>query len=160
PERPGSPNSRPVIASRRTRGICPPGGAPALGVRRDSLTARKPRRSAMFFSLWRRLRENNLRPSRGDGSRRDGHLSFRPRLEPLEGRMLPASGAFSSLQPIVIQPHGAGANNLKVTVVENSPKTVIDLGAVFANISGIRHEDGLQLSMLGNTNPGLVKTAL
>ena len=74
--------------------------------------------------------------------------------------MLPASGAFSSLQPIVIQPPGAGANNLKVTVVENSPKTVLDLGAVFANISGIRHEDGLQLSMLGNTNPGLVKTAL
>jgi hypothetical protein len=74
--------------------------------------------------------------------------------------MLPASAALSSLQPIGIQPPGAVADNLTVTVAENSPKTVIDLGAVFANISGIRHEDGLQLSMLGNTNPGLVQTAL
>jgi hypothetical protein len=74
--------------------------------------------------------------------------------------MLPASGAFSSLQPLGIQPPRAGTNNMKVTVVENSPKTIIDLGAFFAKMSGIRHEDGLQLSMLGNTNSGLVKTAL
>jgi hypothetical protein len=57
-------------------------------------------------------------------------------------------------------PAGAGVQEMQVTVRENSPKTVIDLGPVFAQMSGIQHEDGLQLSLLGNTNPGLVKTNL
>jgi hypothetical protein len=49
---------------------------------------------------------------------------------------------------------------MQVTVMENSPKTVIDLDPVFAQMSGIQHEDGLQMSLLGNTNPGLVKSNL
>jgi hypothetical protein len=49
---------------------------------------------------------------------------------------------------------------MDVTVNENSPKTVIDLGFVFAQMSGIQHDDGLQMSLLGNTNPALVKTDL
>jgi hypothetical protein len=44
--------------------------------------------------------------------------------------------------------------------MENSPETVIDLGAVFAEVSSIQHQDGLQLALLGNTNAGLVKTDL
>jgi hypothetical protein len=49
---------------------------------------------------------------------------------------------------------------MKVTVAENSPATVIDLDAVFGAMSGLHHQDGLQLSMLGNTNSGLVRTDL
>jgi hypothetical protein len=71
-----------------------------------------------------------------------------------------ASGALSGLQPISSQPANEAANQMKVTVMENSPKTVIDLGPVFAQMSGLHPEDGLQLSLLGNTNPGLVKTDL
>jgi hypothetical protein len=70
------------------------------------------------------------------------------------------SGALSGLQPIGSQSAGAGIHEMQVTVRENSSKTVIDLGPVFAQMSGIQHEDGLQLSLLGNTNPGLVKTDL
>jgi hypothetical protein len=58
------------------------------------------------------------------------------------------------------QSAGAGVGEMDVTVKENSPKTVIDLGLVFAQMSGIQHDDGLQMSLLGNTNPGLVKTDL
>ena len=114
----------------------------------------------MLLSLWRRLWKNNLGPSGGDGSQRNRHLSFRPQLEPLEDRMLAASGAFTGHPPIDTHPVEVAINNMKVTVVENSPKTVIDLGAVFAKMSGIRYENGLHLSMMGNTNCGLVKTTL
>jgi hypothetical protein len=53
-----------------------------------------------------------------------------------------------------------GVNEMQVTVRENSPKTVIDLGPIFTQISGVQPDDGLQLSLLGNTNPGLVQTSL
>jgi hypothetical protein len=71
-----------------------------------------------------------------------------------------ASGALNGLQPIGSQPAGAGVNEMQVTVRENSAATVIDLGAVFVGMSGIKHGDGLQLSLLGNTNAGLVRTGL
>ena len=70
------------------------------------------------------------------------------------------SVALSGRQQSGSQPAGAGVNQMQVTVMENSPKTVIDLGPVFAQMSGIQYEDGLQLSLLGNTNAGLVKTDL
>jgi hypothetical protein len=54
----------------------------------------------------------------------------------------------------------AGTNQIRVTVDENAPETVIDLGAVFSAMSGVHHEDGLQLSILGNTNSRLVTTDL
>jgi hypothetical protein len=66
----------------------------------------------------------------------------------------------SGLQPIGTQPAGAGANQMQVTVRENSPATVIDLESVFAGMTGIQNEEELQLSLLGNTNAGLVKTGL
>jgi hypothetical protein len=53
-----------------------------------------------------------------------------------------------------------GVNQIQVTVDAGASPTVIDLGAVFAKMNGIRYKDGLQLAMLGNTNSGLVKTAL
>ncbi len=113
----------------------------------------------MFFSSWRRPPNRNPVPP-----------SSRPRLEPLEDRVLPAlwvggvlefaavPGAVSSFQP----PGGpvAGAAPIRVTVTQNAPETVIDLGAVFGAMSGIRAEDGLKLSILGNTNSGLVQTDL
>jgi hypothetical protein len=49
---------------------------------------------------------------------------------------------------------------MDVTVMENSPKSVIDLLPIFEQMSGIQPDDGLQLSLLGNTNPGLVATSL
>jgi hypothetical protein len=49
---------------------------------------------------------------------------------------------------------------MKVTVVENSPASVINLNAVFAAVSGLQHKDGLQMSLMGNTNPGLVRADL
>jgi hypothetical protein len=118
------------------------------------------------------------------------HLSYRPRLEPLEDRVLPALPAGGALdlpaqgllpavsaaprfQMIVAAPPVAvsglgqvggklpGATNpIRVTVNENSPETVIDLGAVFGARGGIHPEEGLHLSILGNTNAGLVKPDL
>jgi hypothetical protein len=49
---------------------------------------------------------------------------------------------------------------MRVTVNQNSCATVIDLGIAFGAVSGLQHEDGLRLSILGNTNSGLVKTDL
>jgi hypothetical protein len=52
------------------------------------------------------------------------------------------------------------ANPIRVTVDENSPEAVVDLGAVFGARGGIHPEEGLHLSVLGNTNGGLVKPDL
>jgi hypothetical protein len=79
---------------------------------------------------------------------------------PPQSVAIPASGSLSGLQPIRSQPAGEAANQMNVTVGENATKSVIDLGLIFANSSGIHAEDGLQLSLLGNTNPGLVKPQL
>jgi hypothetical protein len=70
----------------------------------------------------------------------------------------PAS-VVSGLQSILHPPLGA-TGEMKVTVVENSPATVINLNTVFAGVSGLQHQDGLQMSLMGNTNPGLVRTDL
>src|SRR5262249_19599487 len=71
-----------------------------------------------------------------------------------------SSGALSGLQPIGSPTAGAGVHQMQVTVRENSAPTVIDLGNVFAGMSGIQHDEELQLSVLGNTNAGLVQTDL
>jgi hypothetical protein len=76
---------------------------------------------------------------------------------PLAWAAAPAVGG--GLQPLRGAP-AEGASRMTVTVEENSSATVIDLGAVFGAVRGIRHADGLQLAMLGNTNPALVKTTL
>jgi hypothetical protein len=56
---------------------------------------------------------------------------------------------------------GSGcATPINVTVAENSPATIIDLNAAYASVSGLQHDDGLKFAILGNTNPGLVKTSL
>jgi hypothetical protein len=57
-------------------------------------------------------------------------------------------------------PSSAPTNAIRVTVTENSPRTVIDLGPVFGAMPGIHPADGLRLSILGNTNGSLVKTDL
>jgi hypothetical protein len=49
---------------------------------------------------------------------------------------------------------------MRVTVLMNSPASVIDVGSLFAQLSGAHRADGLQISLMGNTNPGLVKTDL
>jgi hypothetical protein len=49
---------------------------------------------------------------------------------------------------------------MRLTLNENSAPSVLELGAVFAAKTEIHPRDGLQLSILGNTNPGLVATDL
>jgi hypothetical protein len=91
-------------------------------------------------------------------------------LEVLEGRALPAPlwGAATAL-PVLNAPAVSNATPgqlngrttpIDVTVTQNTRETVIDLGPVFAAIPGFQHQDGVQLSVLGNTNPTLVQTEL
>src|SRR5262245_8243907 len=124
----------------------------------------------MFTSLWRWLWDRG--PVPGGNSRRGGRrLSYRPGLEPLEGRELPAllGGGLIALRPVpdaLSVPAQAGSQPparptpIRVTVAQNAPETVLDLGPVFAAMRGIQHEAGLQFSILGNSNSGLVRTDL
>jgi hypothetical protein len=97
-------------------------------------------------------------------------VSYRPWLEPLEARELPAlpgSGLIAPALPAWIstshQTGGqlpGGTTPIRVTVTENSAPTVIDMGPIFAAIPGLQYQDGLRLSVLGNTNSALVQTTL
>jgi hypothetical protein len=124
-----------------------------------------------LLSLWRSLRNTNSVPSGGKCLRRCRSGAFRPRLELLEGRALPSlwTGGILDVAPPPCAVSGLqqkgwprieGTNPIRVTGGQNSPETVIDLGPVFGGMSGIHHEDGLEISIRGNTNPGLVKTDL
>jgi hypothetical protein len=125
----------------------------------------------MFVALWRRWRNGNSALSKGKCLRRGRHPSYQPRLEPLEGRELPAllssglltlvsaPGAVSAPQQTGSQLPGS-TTPIRVTVTQDSPATVIDLGPVFAAMPGIQHQDGLQLAILGNTNSRLVAADL
>jgi hypothetical protein len=75
------------------------------------------------------------------------------------GAATAAGVGVGGLEPVDSNPLG-GTAPTRVTVGENSPKSQIDLGPVFAAMSGLRHDGGLTLSVLGNTNPGLVKADL
>jgi hypothetical protein len=52
------------------------------------------------------------------------------------------------------------SNNMSVIVPQNAPESVIDLGPVFGAMGEIHPKDGLQLSILGNSNSSLVTTDL
>ena len=73
---------------------------------------------------------------------------------------IPTSGDLGGLQPIDSEPTSTAGSPMPMMVMENSPNSVIDLDPVFSDMSGLHPEDGLRLSLLGNTNPGLVKTDL
>jgi hypothetical protein len=125
----------------------------------------------MFLSLWRRLRNRNPGLSRRKCLRGGQRPSYRPQFDPLEDRVLPAlpvvgvhviaavPGVITGLRHLGGKPAG-GTSSIQVTVNENSPETVIHLGNVFGAMRGIQYAHGLQLSMLGNNNPGLVTTDL
>ena len=124
----------------------------------------------MLTALWRGLWKADRAPSTRGCFRGSRPLSFRPSLESLEGREVPAllgggygaaavSGLFSLPHPPACQPPGS-SSLLHVTVAENAPATVMDLGSVFSTVPGLQHEDGLQFSVLGNTNAALVRTEL
>lgn len=132
----------------------------------------------MLRSLWRRLRQMSPLSSPGGDHPKGRQLSFRPTLEALEDRTLPAPlfhgiipparhGTTSAVvappppPPVAMAAPGSGAaNQMRVTVMKNSPATIIDLCPLFAQLSGAHSIDGLQISLLGNTNPGLVKPEL
>ena len=125
----------------------------------------------MFVAIWRLFANGNSVLATGKRRRAARPASYRPRLEPLEARdvpallgggllaFTPAPGASSGLQPTASLPPG-GTTPICVTVAQNSAATVIDLGPVFAALPGIQHQDGLQLAILGNTNSRLVTPEL
>jgi hypothetical protein len=78
----------------------------------------------------------------------------------LGGGVLAIAPALSAASPPAASTRPGWATPIYVTVTENSPATVIDLCAAYASVSGLQHSDGLKLSILGNTNPELVKTNL
>ncbi len=124
----------------------------------------------MLVALCRRLWNGNRVLPRGTCHRRNRHLSYRPWLEPLEARELPALPAGGLIAPALPDlvgtpyqtagPLPGGAAPIHVTVTQNAPATVIDLGPVFAAIRGLQHEDGLRLAVLANTNSALIRTEL
>jgi hypothetical protein len=69
------------------------------------------------------------------------------------------SGPVSSLLHLGRRPGGV-VKPIEVTVEENSSETVIHLGEVFGAMNGLQHAGGLQVSVLGIKNPGLVTTDL
>jgi hypothetical protein len=70
-----------------------------------------------------------------------------------------APGAVASPPPAAGNLPGS-ATPICLTVAQNSPPSVIDLRAAYAAVSGLQQRDGLKLSILGNSNSGLVSTAL
>ena len=123
-----------------------------------------------MFTLLRRLWNGRSVPSRRKQHTAGQHHA-RPRLEPLEDRALQASlgsGTLAvALAPVAIAVASppstmppASTAPIQVTVDENSSATVINLRTAFAGVSGLRLNDGLKLSILGNSNSLLVKPAL
>jgi hypothetical protein len=129
----------------------------------------------MFLSIWHRLSNRNPGTGRVKPRVGDRYRYYRPRLDSLEGRVLPTTLAggvlqlaaantapavsVSGLQPINSMPLGA-TPPIRVTVAENSPNSTIDLGAIFKAMQGLRYAGGLKLSVIGNTNSSLVQTEL
>jgi hypothetical protein len=123
----------------------------------------------MFSSLWERLWCRNLSPSRGERPRTDRHPGYRPRLEPLEDRLVPAWPGEVLFRPVPspvigLPPAGSkppvGTTPIRVAVDQDSSESVIDLGTAFGATSGLQLGNGLKLSVLSNTNSGLVKPDL
>jgi hypothetical protein len=133
----------------------------------------------MFDLLWRTLRKNNVGPSWGKRLPKERHKSSQPQLEALEDRMMPTvwpgmvpsiaaptpplaqittSEPFSNLQT-PMNPPTSSTQTMMVPLMANS-ETIINLDSIFAAQSGLQYLDGLQWSMLGNTNAALVTTDL
>jgi hypothetical protein len=121
----------------------------------------------MLVSLWCRWWHETPFSSRKNGLSERRRLAYRPQLELLEGRALPAllGSTLVEIVPVataagMIQQTGssgpAAITPLHVTVSQNASTTVLDLGPAFAAIPGLQHEAGLHLAVLGNTNARLV----
>jgi hypothetical protein len=77
----------------------------------------------------------------------------------LAGGVLAISPVLGAASRPIATTRSGGATPIYVTVTENSAATKIDLNAAYSTVSGLQHSDGLKFSILGNTNPGLVKTS-
>lgn len=134
----------------------------------------------MFDLLWRTLWKNKVGWSGGERLPKQRHTSFRPQLEALEDRAMPTllpgvvppvvaptpppggitTAASSSNLQTLTNPPAKSVNRMTLQVTENAPETIINLGLAFSGMSRLQYEDGLQWSMLGNTNAALVTTDL
>jgi hypothetical protein len=77
------------------------------------------------------------------------------------GILAPVVGPFVVSGFVQVGSKLSGATSpIRVTVEQNASESVIDLGAVFGKMSNFRAGDGLRLSVLSNTNSGLVRTDL
>jgi hypothetical protein len=128
----------------------------------------------MLLSFWRRLRNHGRTGAKG---LRVSRPSYRPRLEPLEDRMLPAplagaappfptTGHVWAAMPAAVPPTPLASNPavgltlLRVMAPMNAPPTTINMGAVFRSNVNLRPENGLHLEVLSNTNFALVGAEL
>jgi hypothetical protein len=121
----------------------------------------------MLISLWRRWWHRTPVSARRNGPSGKPHLAYRPQIESLEAREVPAvwKNALLALIPVgdaasipqqIGNPLPEGITPLRVTVRQNAAESVLDLGPVFAALPGLQQKGGLQLTILGNTNARLV----
>jgi hypothetical protein len=73
---------------------------------------------------------------------------------------LPPIPGSAALPPQTGSQPPAGAAPVVVTVAQNTPETVLDMGAVFGAMRGVQPGSGLRFAILGNTNSRLVQTDL
>jgi len=127
----------------------------------------------MVLHFWRRWCENKSGTARAKRRAYNGPgRSYRPRLEPLETRWLPAPwlGSLAGGLPVavlgtaghvgLIRPGSAAAIQVDVTVPMNSGASVQDLCKVLSGWEGWRYQDPPLISVVRNTNPALVTTRL
>jgi hypothetical protein len=127
----------------------------------------------MVLHFWRWWCDNKSGAARA--KRRvynDPGRSFRPSLEPLENRWLPAPWVGSLVGGLpgtflggaghvgLIRPGSAAAIQVDVTVPRNSGDSVQDLCKVLSGWEGWRYQDPPRISVVRNTNRTLVTTRL
>lgn len=122
-----------------------------------------------FWRWWCNYKSGTARAKRRVYN--DPGRSFRPRLEPLEDRWLPASvGSLASGLPVPVvgtvgqvapvRPASPAAIKVSVTAPMNSRDAIQDLRKVLSGWEGWRYQVPPRISVMRNTNRALVTTRL
>jgi len=127
----------------------------------------------MVLHFWRRWCENKSGTARAKRRAYNGPgRSYRPRLEPLETRWLPAPwlGSLAGGLPVavlgtaghvgLIRPGSAAAIQVDVTVPMKSGDSVYNLSKLLSGWEGWRYQDPPRISVVRNSNRALVTTRL